>query len=196
MEKVNTKFSLRETLQYIIPGIYFIGLTTPILQEFNLVLYLSDPKLNIIFAVLFALIIGMLIYAIDIPKRLFFFKDNLPIVLIKKNYTLDVKINDYFDFYDKEISDKQKANIEKYTSIYHFSVNIFLVSFFFSIVYLIVYKCDFLNSYGFPILIMTVLSFCLTFLIFYGKNKIKDNFQRQAEKYHTISNNKTSSRKK
>lgn len=185
MKKFNGDFSLRETLQIIIPGIYFIGLLNPIFLKLDFFSFSnSSDSIELITSGVFSLIVGMMIYALDLPKRLWFFEKNLPTTLITKNLAhLQNVHNKYFDFYDNKIADKQKDITEKYTSIYHFSVNLGLASFILTLAYLLVYGKTFLDSYGLITLVTLILCILLTFQIFYGKKKIRYMFSRQYQKF-------------
>jgi len=178
------KFSLRELLQIVIPGVYFISLIKPIVSKIGMPIQNYSENVNLVLSFLLSLIVGMIIYAIDIPKKIWFFNNNLPTKLIERNKDLGKNIhNKYFDFYDNNISDKQKGITEKYTSIFHFSVNISVVSFVLSIIYVFAYCGDFSHSYGVITLIILILSIVLSQRIFFGKRKIKYMFTRQYEKF-------------
>lgn len=177
------KFSLRELLEIVIPGVYFISLLKPIVSKIGTPIQNCSENVNLILGFLLSLIVGMIIYAIDIPKKIWFFKNNLPTKLIEKNKKLSKDIhNKYFDFYDEKITAKQKSITDKYTSIFHFSVNIAVISFILSIVYAFVYCNDFFYSYGIITLIILILSIVLSQRIFFGKRKIKYMFNRQYKK--------------
>ena len=185
MKNINGNFSLRETLQIVIPGIYLVALMTPIINKLSL-FNLTDYSESILFILssIFSLILGMIIYAFDLPKRLWFFKSNLPTTKISQNLShIENAHNAYFEFYDNEISDKQKDITEKYTSIYHFSVNMVLASFILTAGYVVVFFNSFLSSYGILTLTILVLSIILTAQIFYGNKKINYMFMRQYDKF-------------
>lgn len=185
MKGVTGKFSLRDFLQIIIPGIYFMGLLKPIFDDLNFAnISNSSNEVDVIILSILSLLSGMIIYSIDIPKKVWFFKKNLPTTLIKKNLSnIENVHNKYFQFYDDKISDKQKAITEKYTSIYHFAINIVITSLVLTLVYFIIYKSTFLTSYGIITLLVLILSAILAVLIFYGDRKIKYMFKRQYDKF-------------
>jgi len=185
MKQVTGKFSLRDSLQIILPGIYFVGLLKPIFDDLKFTsITNSSNEVEVIVLSIFSILTGMLIYSIDIPKRVWFFKKNLPTTLINKNLSnIDNVHNRYFQFYDDKISDKQKAITEKYTSIYHFSINIFFASSILLLIYFLVYRLSFFNTYGLLILIIFIMSILLSLLIFYGDRKINYMFKRQYEKF-------------
>lgn len=185
MKNTSGKFSLRETLQIVIPGVYFIGLLYPLVSEVGVfVIKDSTEMTDLIISSILSLLAGMLIYSLDLPKKLWFFNMYLPTTLITKNMGNDKSVhNKYFQFYDDKISDKQKDITEKYTSIYHFSVNIAITSLILTIIYLIIYKEVFLNSYGLFTLLILIVSILLTYQIFFGDRKIKYMFKRQYDKF-------------
>jgi len=191
MKNINGKFSLRETLQIVIPGLYFIGLLYPLISDMGIfVIKSSNEAIDLIISSILSLLTGMVIYSLDLPKKLWFFKNNLPTSLIAKNMGDDKNVhNKYFQFYDDKISDKQKDITEKYTSIYHFSVNIALISLILTIIYLVIYKLEFLSSYGVFTLLILIVSIFLTYQIFFGDRKIKYMFERQYNKFASTMNN-------
>ncbi len=97
--------------------------------------------------------------------------------------------NKYFQFYDDKISDKQKDITEKYTSIYHFSVNIAIASLILTLTYLATYRLEFINSYGIFTLLILIVSIFLSYQIFFGDRKIKYMFKRQYDKFVSSINN-------
>ncbi len=79
MKNINGKFSLRETLQIVIPGLYFIGLLYPLISEMEiLVIKNNNESINLIISSILSLLVGMIIYSLDLPKKLWFFKNHLP----------------------------------------------------------------------------------------------------------------------
>lgn len=176
MEKGLESFSFREIVVIIFPGIYFMALTAPITDKIGLV-SLSDSVANNVSFIMLSLLLGIILYWIDIPKKLPLFNNNLPTSKLIEAYPNVDKIkiiNCYFKFYDT-ISDEQKKKTNTYTSLYHFCVNILILSLFIVIIYLFFTPFN----YGWIALMISVISFANIIGLFYGNRKIKYMFDRQ-----------------
>ena len=191
MKELKNSFSLRETLEIIFPGLYFISLLIPILDEKGFSQLTSNEVPNLALYLMFSLMYGIVLYVLDIPKRLLFFKKITPTYQIEKEFSnLDkikkIKIaNAYFSFYDSdEISIQNKNKIEIYTSIYHFSINCASSAFLLLIIYFITAatKC-FLNEYIITNIIVFIFSILNSIFIVYSSRKIKYMFERQVLKF-------------
>lgn len=176
MEKGLESFSFREIVVIIFPGVYFMALTTPLMDKIGLS-GLSDSVANNVSFIMLSLLLGIVLYWIDIPKKLPLFNRNLPTTKLIEAYPNVDKIkviNCYFRFYDK-ISDEQKKKTNTYTSLYHFCVNILILSLI--IVALYLFFTPF--KYGWIALSISVISFANIIGLFYGDRKIKYMFDRQ-----------------
>ena len=203
MDSLN-KFSLREILGIITPGVFFIFSILPIISEIVDHEYVFEKSnLNIILISISSFFTGIIIYTIDIPKNISFFNNATPTKQFEKkikSLNLNVTNNDihntYFDFYDKSVSSDQKAKIERLTGMYHFSMNIFFSSIMIILVYLVSWFCtETLTVYLIPVILVGILSLVSALGLFYGKRKIRYYFNRQfnsfkkSEEYKSIIDN-------
>jgi hypothetical protein len=129
-------------------------------------------------------------YTLDIPKKMWFFKAILPTNLIEKelngttNNNLKSKVaNSYFAFYDNKISKEQKSKTDTYTSIYHFTVNIFLLSILLLICYIFIMPDFYKNYIFYTIILIFSISLFNSIYIIYSPKKIRYMFKRAVEKY-------------
>lgn len=182
MEKGLESFSFREIIVIIFPGLYFVAIVAPLYNNLGIeMIFFSDKLANSISYIMFSLLVGIIMYWIDIPKKIPFFNNNLPTNILIKEYPNSEKykiINSYFKFYDT-ISEDQKKKTNTYTSLYHFCVNIFVLSFLTVILYLVFPPFN----YGWIGLINTILSLISVFGLFYGNRKIKYMFTRQLKAF-------------
>src|SRR5690606_28996463 len=124
MTDLTSKLSLNEFLRIFIPGVYISMLFDIIIvQGINSLpnLFLSESYFTIIFIV-FSLVSGILFSSLDIPKRLWFFKNNIPVNKIYKDTELKSEglniTNTYFKFYDSEVTPEFKYKTEKDSGFY------------------------------------------------------------------------------
>lgn len=178
------KFSIRELLIIVIPGFYGTVIIAPLLNSYFTLSKSSDLVLSILFIVV-SLSIGFLLYFIDFPKLLPFFKKNLPTSILEEEFqSIDkIKLHGiFYAFFDKEISEEQKVRTNFYTSTYHFSVNISVLSIIITICYAI-FQNDYMHGYGLITAIIGILNITNFLGLFYGKRKIKYMFTRQIERF-------------
>lgn len=171
------KISLREVLIILLPGLYFISFLAPIKHIFGLN-ELNNDFANSTILILLPFLTGIILYWIDLPKKIPFFTNNLPThILIKELNNIDKIeiINSYFKYYDS-LSEEEKAKTNTYTSIYHFCTNIMIVSVLLLIIY---YFSEKNNDYQIIILLIFILSLINSLGVFFGKRKIKYMFNRQ-----------------
>lgn len=185
MIKLFSKFRRRETLILIIPGIYFVSLLFPLQNNLNVDLN-NNIVANAVLFPIFALLFGLILYWLDIPKKMPFFKKNLPTTKLYKDYPNEDKTlidNTYFKFYSglsKELLDKT----DLYTSLYHFCINMSVSSLLLGVVYCIFDISSFQNlGYGSIAIIIFFISFICALGLFYGKRKVKYMFNRQYEDF-------------
>jgi len=183
MEKLFGKFGLRETLKLLIPGFYFVSLMFPLKSTINIEVLDSSVANSVLF-IIFTLLYGLMLYWIDIPKRMPFFKNNLPTTKLKKKYSnINEKlvINTYFSFYDS-LPKSQLDKTDLYTSLYHFCINMSVSSLIIAFVYYVTgtYEIQVLG-YGHIALFVFVISIISALGLFFGKRKIKYMFERQFE---------------
>lgn len=191
MKELKNSFSLRETLEIIFPGLYFMSLLIPIFDEKGLSLITSNEIPNIALYLMLSLVYGVVLYVLDIPKKIPFFRNNTPTYLLEKEFeNIDktkkiIITNAYFSFYDSdEISIQNKNKTEIYTSIYHFSINCALTSFLLLIIYFITIKVNFCsNEYVIANIIVFCASIFNSVFIVYSPKKIKYMFERQIQKF-------------
>lgn len=184
MDKGFDKFSIRELLIIIIPGFYATALVAPLLNSF-FSLSVSNNFIISILYLIFSLSIGFFLYFLDIPKKIPFFKNNLPINILRKEFTEidNIKLDGiFYSFFDKEISAEQKIRTNFYTSTFHFSVNICILSFFITISYALFQK-GYFHGYGLITALICIINFFNSLGIFYCKGKVKYMFKRQLERF-------------
>lgn len=191
MKELKNSFSLRETLEIVFPGLYFMSLLITIFDENNLNLFAIDEVPNIALYLMLSLLYGVILYVLDMPKRIWFFKKNTPTYLIEKEFsnldeTKKLKIaNAYFSFYDSdEISIQNKSKTEIYTSIYHFCINSSFTALLLFITYFITYFItvqdkSFFDKYVIANIIVFGVSIINSVLMVYSSKKIKYMFKRQ-----------------
>lgn len=182
------KLSFRETLTIMIPGVFIILSLTPLISEkLYKDLALNDSNLNLLLMAICSFLIGIILYIIDLPKNIPFFKKATPTEQISNKLkelktTIEVTRihNAYFQFYDKIVSVTQKDKTDRLTSIYHFTMNLFLGSLFVLLVYFAcwIYTGN-VSFYWIPVLLIGISSLISTLGLFYGKRKIKYYFDRQ-----------------
>lgn len=176
MEKGLESFGLREIVVIIFPALYFFSLLIPIHNQTE-VLNLDNKVANNASFIVLSLLLGIILYWVDIPKMLPFFKNNLPTKKLEKEFpNIDKKkiANCYFKFYDS-LPKEQLRKTEFYTSIYHFCINIASLSLIIIILYLFIPPF----SYGVLALCALVASLLSAIGLVYGKRKIKYMFDRQ-----------------
>lgn len=175
-------FTSRQIMQILIPGIYFVTFLS-ILLEKNLNENFSGlGEKNLVIYTLFSILFGLLFYLIDLPK--FLLHPLFPTSVLKKKHKLE-NHNEYFDFYDDKQISKFQDITERYTSIFHLGVNLSFASFILIIVFVFL-KCTYstyYNSIIYLILFVFLLSVLISFLVVFGKNKIKYVFDRQVNSF-------------
>jgi hypothetical protein len=187
-----SKLSFRETLTILIPGIFIMLSITPIIAEvFNDGNVFNNSNLNLLLLSISSFFLGIILYVLDIPKNIAFFTNATPTQQLEKKLNeLTIEIdkskihNAYFKFYDESISSVQKGKTDRLTSMYHFSMNIFISSIIVLLIYLISWFCtkNFIY-YSFPIILIGILSLISTLGLFYGKRKVKYYFTRQYKSF-------------
>lgn len=180
MEKGLENFGFREIIVIIFPGLYFFSLLLPINNHVTFIDFNNSIANNVIF-ILLSLLLGIVLYWVDIPKKIWFFNNNLPTTILIKEFPKIEKfkiINSYFSFYDT-ISEEQRKKTDTYTSLFHFSVNISIISFALIILYIIFPPFN----YGFIAIAILILSCANIIGLFYGERKIKYMFNRQISGY-------------
>lgn len=185
-----SKFSFREFLTILAPGLFFVYSITPIISlEFDNTY--DTTNLNLILIFICSFLVGILFYVIDLPKNISFFKKATPTTQLEnKIKEMDITLskskvhNTYFKFYDKIISQVQKEKTDRLTSMYHFSSNIFLSSILVLITYSIYWllTSSFVN-YFIIMAIISLISLICSLSLFYGKKKIKYYFDKQYESF-------------
>lgn len=187
-----SKLSFREILTILIPGSFIMLSITPILTEITSSgNNFDNSNLNLLLLSISSFFLGIILYILDYPKNIPFFKNAMPTKQIDKklkelNTNIDVfKIhNAYFNFYDEIISSAQKGKTDRLTSIYHFSMNIFISSLIILLVYAIYwFFTGNVTFYLFPIILIGILSLISSLGLFYGKRKIKYYFTRQYKSF-------------
>ncbi len=163
MKELKNSFPFRETLEILFPGLYFMGIILPLMPFIGVDNLPTESVTNITIYLILSVLIGIFIYTLDIPKRLWFFKSISPTNLIEKELkdTTDKNVrskvaNSYFSFYDKNVTKEQKGKTDIYTTIYHFSVNIFILSLILLTLY-IIFMPDFYSNYIFYTLIFIII---------------------------------------
>lgn len=179
-------FSLRETLELLFPGVFLFIVFYLFWMDLTPLHVLKNQsnQFGIVLSGLFiSILLGSIIYSLDFSKRISFFKKHLPTYRINAEFGKK-NANDFFKFYDLNvISDKQKNNTEKLSSIFHFSVNMFVASLIAFIIEFIIYCV--LENYTLNeellvlILIMAILSFINSLMVFFCNNKLKWYYDRQ-----------------
>jgi hypothetical protein len=173
-----SKLSFRETLTILIPGIFIMFSITPIISEvFSDNIFFDNSKLNLLLLSISSLFFGIILYVLDVPKKIPFFNNAKPTEqlnkkLIELNINADKPTinNAYYDFYNKCISPDLKGKIDRVTTMYHFSMNIFISSLVVILLYSIYW---FLTKsfifYFFPIILIALLSLISALGLFYSK---------------------------
>ncbi len=192
MDSLIDKISLRELLKSFLPAYYFIIFIIPFIDDKNIcneINFQSMDIFNFALIVIFVASFGVLISAIDMPKRFPLFKNILPNKRIAKEVddfkkAEDIDIN-YYQFCNTELSAEEKMISQKYTNYYHFCFNIAVLSFILLILYLFFSETPFLHSYALPIGCIFIISIVGVCFLLYGKGKITYHFNRTYIKYKT-----------
>lgn len=182
---IPNSFTFRQILQILLPGLYLCAMLLPIQAEIFDANAYDDYQKAILFSII-SILLGVFIYTIEIPKTIWFFKKYLPTEKIPSD-----EYSTYFEFYDNKVSKEKKDIIERYTSLFHFCINISFSSILLIIIYLIIYKCDFITKGGNLLLMILILSFISSLLLIYGPKRIKFQFEKQLESYYKFKNNNT-----
>ena len=191
MENLKNNFSLRETLEILLPGFFFISFLIPIIAKtsYESLTYSSVP--NVTSLIILSFTYGIFIYILDVPKKIWFFKNILPTKILEKEFEniqdkdIIKKIhNAYFSFYDTSFSPELKNKTDIYTGIYHFSVNITLSAFLLLIIYLLVFLFEkTIDVHVFIVSIIFLFSTTNCYFIVNSPKKIKYMFSRQVLKF-------------
>lgn len=189
----NLKLTFRELLTIMIPGLYVILSSIPLISNMVGMNKLEYPihELNVLLLLVGSFLVGIIIYAVDVPKKVWFFRKAMPTEIINtKIKTQETNIglkkihNAYFHFYDNNVSEAQKNKTGRLTSIYHFSMNIFVSSLALLIVYFIYWSIfNYQTNYWIPVLLIGITSIITTLGLFYGERKIKYYFERQYQAF-------------
>lgn len=194
MGELINKFSLREILQTFIPGFFFVIFSLPIIPKIMDIGIIWDIY-DIFLICIISSFCGILLRSIDIPKRLAFFKNELPTKKLEEEFPNKKKslvANYYYKFYDNSelMPLKDKEITEKYTNYYHYCVNMVITSLFLEIIYtgyILFSEETFIQSYGFPILLILILSLLSIVYLFWGNRKIKFRFERDLGRFKNSS---------
>ncbi len=182
---ITSKLSLNEMLRIFIPGIYLTMMFDILLWSKFPIVYnieIGDTYKTIIF-ILLCLINGLLISSLDMPKKLWFFKNSLPLnrisIELKKNANNAKNRNLYFQFYDRDLSNEFKIKTEINNGYFLLCANLAIIAFGFAVI-------DFLINFEGNVLlyiniIISILSLLTSISLF--KNKVIDNLNRQTEKF-------------
>jgi hypothetical protein len=182
-------FSLYEFLRIIIPGIYFAYWLRILNIEIklNCIIPLSESEFTI-GLILVSIIFGVFIYSLNFPKHLL--NNWLKISPTYRISTLHPEVkdkieNNFWDFYE-DLDDSFKLNSEKFGALFHFIINITLISFFLlfiSFLALIFSKsdCDYFKTCTFLIGFYFLLSLSGSYFMY--KWRMKNIFDRVVEKY-------------
>jgi hypothetical protein len=185
---VNTfnRFTTREILGLFIPGLYFSYMIfEKFSTSFSFELNNDTTSFNYLVLFIVSISIGCILYVIDLPKRVWFFTNELPITLIKQKLIKDGKTIDdvnveifYYNFYDKEVSEKNKSNTDKQTTLYHFSTNMVLCGLIILLIQVI--SGSFTLDNGLIIVNIAIIIMGVIGLLglLYGKDKMRSYFQR------------------
>ncbi len=186
MSDFTSKLSLNEFLRIFIPGLYIsILFDLIILQGFISlpIISLSESYFTIFF-IIFSLVSGIFLSSLDLPKRLWFFKGNIPVnILFNKTDLKTNRVNItnlYFKFYDSEdVPPEFKYKTEKDSGFYHLCMNLAIVSFLYLIMAIFIYGI--LEPKTLLLLGSFIFSLVTSLTIFYLK--VKANFQRQTDMF-------------
>lgn len=185
---VNTfnRFTTRDILGLFIPSLYFSYIIFEIFStSFSFELNNSTNSFNYLILFIGSISIGSILYVVDLPKRFWFFTEELPTTLIMKKLIEDGKTIDkvnveifYYKFLDEVVAEKNKSITDKQTTLYHFSSNMFLCSILLLVIQ--VSKCrlaldDVISIVNLVIMIISVIG---TLGLLYGKDKIRSRFKR------------------
>lgn len=178
------KLSLNEMLRIFIPGIYFttmVDITITPQLPLKFFISMQDSYHTILFIV-FSLINGLLISSLDLPKKLWFFKNALPINQLKNDLSNSSRVIQevaYFKFYDREISKEFKTKTELDSGYYHLCTNIAILAAGFVVICLLLYRG--INEYVFLNFLFCILSSFSAATLF--NNKVLKNFNRQKNQF-------------
>lgn len=195
MKNMN-KLNSREILSIFVPGAYIVLFSNLILIQ-DKTDAINPIVLNVLLEFTLSLLVGLVIYIIDLPKRVWFFNNNRPTEIINKELgeiSYSKIENAFFLYYDNHVSDKQKDKTERLTSFYNFSINIFSSSLIILFLFYINTESYILLKYYFNINgLILIISIISSIGLFFGKRKIKYIFNRQyksfkdSEEYNKLS---------
>ena len=190
---VNTfnKFTTREILGLFIPGLYFTYMMSQeLLGDVSPDLGNSEDSFNYLLLFIISISVGCILYIIDLPKRFWFFKEELPTTIIKKKLIeggetineTNIKIF-YYKFYDNEVSERNKSITDRQSTLYHFSANIFLCGVLVLITEIFSSRLSLDNITSLINLAVIIMGITGVFGIFYGKGKMKSLFKRHIAEF-------------
>ena len=165
-----SQFTIYEVLRVIIPGFYIITMIetiNSILVDSKIILFKITVNTvdTITITIVLTILIGGLIYSLDLPRM---FKDHLkylPTNMIKNELNADFTgprhregENNYYNYYYSLRADR-KVKTEIQSGFYHFFINISFISYFFSIIFLALFiSLYILNSYNAKALLYFILN--------------------------------------
>jgi hypothetical protein len=195
MNNLTSAFSLYEVLRIILPGFYTSIMLKHII--FNVVYKspaYSDQVDGLVLFVVLSVLLGGLLYSMDIPRWFRRLYSTLPSNLIEQSLRTNKSPvvqdsryyeNEFFKFYYKMDADA-KFKTEIQSGLFHLFVTMSFVGLFFTLVYFTICACDPLSC-EYRILNISVFLVCMFSAIIMYKQKLKYSWKRNYELYEAES---------
>lgn len=182
MSNFTSFFSLYEILRIVFPGFYFNILLLSINEQYKCWTINTDSAAFYFLFSLYSIVIGGLIYSIDIPKYLSFLFPSLPTkrMQVDKDYkSMDREDRRFLFFnYYANLEDKHKVKIEIQSGFLHLYINLATIGI------IGVFTCSILSE---PIFLLKVNTY-FTILLFIAitviyHRKLKPSWERVYQKF-------------
>jgi len=210
MKDIVKGLTLRSVLEFLLPGAYLLGMAAALasscglLYEYSLgnpselpdymVFALDELAMGALFFVV-ALLVGMFLYALNLPERLPFYRDALATVRIAKhlckkyyrvgmgsNVELRSQVHSAFFRYFEGCTAEQKNRTHKLVSLYSIAVNIAAISLALVPLSMSAYfelEADFFENYGLLLVFILLLSTLSAYGLFFFGSGVRYLFNRQ-----------------
>lgn len=186
MNSYTSFFSLYEILRIVFPGFYFNILLLSINDQYKWWIINTDTAAFYFLFSLYSIVIGGLIYSIDIPKYLSFLFPSLPTKRMQIDEEFKSKNGEersflFFDYY-AGLEDKYKVKIEIQSGFLHLFINLTAIGI------IGVFTCCVISGANFILKIntyFTVLLIISIFVIYHRKLKL--SWERVYKKFKSDS---------
>lgn len=188
MNNLTSAFSLYEVLRILLPGFYTtIMLKQIVISAFPLKFEYPDSPDGLLIFIVLSVVVGGLLYSIDVPRWFKSLYETLPSNLIEKSKLLDKPAhgdqryfqNEYFKFY-YELNADTKFKTEIQSGFFHLFMTMAFVNIGFTIAYsLICTNSGLIWEYRMLNALLSVVNILAAFIMY--KQKLKYSWKRNFE---------------